>query len=169
MRDQDDLPLDPDVEVDDTRTRRPRPVHLRPGYIALVFAGGALGTLARHLLSLVIPEWGGMPVPTLVVNVTGAFLLGWLLSALSHRAPDAAAGHGPDHGARRALRLLLGTGFLGGYTTYSAFAVDVDGLIASADLGGAALYGLATVVLGAAATLCGIALGSTTRRSGRRT
>ncbi len=147
----EDLPLDPDVEVDDTRTSRPRPVHLRPAYLALVFAGGTLGTLARYLLSLVIPAWGGMPVPTFVINVTGAFLLGWLLRSLSH--------HGPDHGARRSLRLVLGTGFLGGYTTYSAFAVDVDGLIASADLGAAAVYGLATVVVGAAASFAGIALG----------
>ncbi|HET8926886.1 MAG TPA: CrcB family protein [Microbacterium sp.] len=145
----EDLPLDPDV--DDTRTPRPRPAHLHPGALGLVFVGGTLGTLARYLLSLVIPAWGGMPVPTFVINVTGAFLLGWLLRALSH--------HGPDHGARRSLRLALGTGFLGGYTTYSAFAVDVDGLIASADIGAALLYGLATVVVGAAASFAGIALG----------
>jgi CrcB protein len=148
----EDLPLDPDVEVDDTITPRPRPVHLHPGYLGLVFAGGTLGTLVRYLLSLVIPAWGGMPVPTFVINVTGAFLLGWLLRALSH--------HGPDHGARRSLRLALGTGFLGGYTTYSAFAVDVDGLIASGDTAAAMLYGLATVVVGAAASVAGIALGA---------
>lgn len=147
----EDLPLDPDVEVDDTRTPRPRPVHLRPACIGMVFAGGTLGTLARHLLSLVIPAWGGMPVPTFVINVTGAFLLGWLLRALTHR--------GPDHGARRAVRLFAGTGFLGGYTTYSAFALDVDGLIASSDVGAAVLYGLATVVVGAAAGFGGLALG----------
>lgn len=152
MNSDDDLPLDPDVEVDDTRTPRPRPAHLRPGHVALVFAGGAAGTVVRNLLSLVIPLWGGMPVAGFVVNVTGAFLLGWLLSALSHR--------GPDHGARRSVRLLLGTGFLGGYTTYSAFAVDVDGLIASGDIAAAMLYGLATVVVGAAASVAGIALGA---------
>ena len=148
MLGDEDLPLDPDVEVDDTRAR---PVHLRLSHIALVFVGGTLGTLARHLLAVVIPAWGGMPVPTFVINVTGAFLLGWLLRALSH--------HGPDNGTRRALRLLLGTGFLGGYTTYSAFAVDVDGLIASADIGAAVLYGLATVIVGAAASFGGLALG----------
>lgn len=147
----DDLPLDPDVEVDDTATPAPLPVHLRPAYLALVFAGGALGTLSRYLLALVIPAWGGMPLATFLVNVTGAFLLGWLLVALTHR--------GPDHGARRTLRLLLGTGFLGGYTTYSAFAVDADGLISSTDPGLGLVYALATVVVGGLATFGGIALG----------
>lgn len=149
--DQDGLPVDPDVEADETAAGEPRPVHLRAGNIALVFAGGVLGTLARYLLSLVIPAWNGLPVPTFAINVTGAFLLGLLLVSLTHA--------GPDRGVRRALRLFLGTGFLGGYTTYSAFAVDADGLIASADLGAAALYGLATVLVGAAATFGGVALG----------
>lgn len=149
--DQDDLPLDPDIEVDETARGAPRPVHLRAGYVGLVFLGGALGTAVRYALSLVIPGWNGLPVPTFAINVSGAFLLGLLLVALSH--------HGPDHGVRRALRLFVGTGFLGGYTTYSAFALDADGLIASADVGAAALYAVATVVVGAVATFGGIALG----------
>ncbi|MFT4220584.1 MAG: CrcB family protein [Microbacterium sp.] len=149
--DDQSLPLDPDIDVDDTITPPPRPVHVRVDCLALVFVGGTLGTLTRYLLSLAIPSWGGLPVATFVINVSGAFLLGWLLESLTRR--------GPDHGLRRALRLLLGTGFLGGYTTYSAFAVDADGLIASADVAGAALYALATVVVGAAATFGGIALG----------
>ena len=59
--------------------------------------------------------------------VAGAFLLGWLLEALSRG--------GPDEGRRRAIRLFVGTGIMGGYTTYSSFAVDTDGLIATAHLG----------------------------------
>jgi fluoride exporter len=159
--DEHDLPLDPDVEVDDTVTAAPRAVHLRPAFIALVFTGGALGTLTRYAVSLVIPAWNGLPVPTFAINATGAFLLGLLLVSLTHR--------GPDHGARRAARLFLGTGFLGGYTTYSAFAVDTDGLIASADVAGAALYGLATVLVGAAATFGGMTIGFfVPRRRGTR-
>ena len=149
--DQDELPVDPDVEVDNHGRGRPSPARMEWAGIGLVFAGGALGTLSRYLLSLVIPAWNGLPVPTFVINVTGAFLLGFLLVALTHS--------GPDRGARRSLRLFLGTGFLGGYTTYSAFAVDADGLIASADLGGAALYAAATVIVGATASFGGMALG----------
>lgn len=149
--DDDRLPLDPDVDVEETARGAARPVHLHAEYVGLVFVGGMAGTLTRYLLSLVIPAWNGLPVPTFAINVTGAFLLGLLLVMLTH--------HGPDHGARRTLRLLLGTGFLGGYTTYSAFAVDADGLIASADLTGAVLYALATVLIGAAATFGGVALG----------
>ena len=79
--------------------------------------------------------------------------------ALLKRTSDVLTHRGPDHGARRAVRLFAGTGFLGGYTTYSAFALDVDGLIASSDVGAAVLYGLATVVVGAAAGFGGLALG----------
>lgn len=126
------------------------PVHLHWRYIALVFVGGALGTTARYLVSTAIPPVIGLPVGTFGINVTGAFVLGMLLEWL--------ALHGPDVGTRRALRLFVGTGILGGFTTYSAFAVDTDGLISSANLGGSILYAFATIVIGALASLAGIAV-----------
>lgn len=129
-----------------------RPLHLRPRYLALVFAGGAAGTLLRWGLALALPT--GWPVATLVANVTGAFVLGWLLEALARRGEDEAPGHG--------IRLLFGTGVLGGFTTYSAFAVD------SVLLGftwPAVAYIAATIVGGAAASLAGIALGGRGRRA----
>ncbi len=156
----DTLPIDSDIEVDDTRTRTPRPVHLRWRYIGLVFAGGAIGTAVRYLLSLSIPAWNGLPVATFGINVTGAFLLGWLLETLSRG--------GPDEGRRRAIRLFAGTGIMGGYTTYSSFAVDTDGLIATAHLGDSILYALATVLVGAAASVGGIALGAAIHRARAR-
>lgn len=144
--------------------RRPagsaRPVHLHWRYLGLVFAGGAIGTCARYLLSLVIPPWNGLPVATFTTNVAGAFLLGWLLESLARG--------GPDEGARRTMRLFVGTGMLGGFTTYSSFAVDTDGLIASAQFANSALYGLATVIVGAAASVAGIALGALLQRRHRR-
>lgn len=156
----DTLPIDSDIEVDDTRTRTPRPVHLRWRYIGLVFVGGAIGTAVRYMLSLSIPAWNGIPVATFSINVTGAFLLGWLLETLSRG--------GPDEGRRRAIRLFVGTGIMGGYTTYSSFAVDTDGLIATAHLGDSILYALATVLVGAAASVGGIALGAVIHRARAR-
>jgi fluoride exporter len=154
---QADLPLDPDIEVEDVAGAAARPVHLRWSAIGLVVAGGTIGTLLRYVLAQVVPSWGGIPVAIFLINVTGAFLLGWLLEALVRG--------GPDHGRRRSLRLFAGTGILGGYTTYSTFAVDTDGLLLGAQFGASALYGLATVLVGAAASVAGIALGAALHRA----
>lgn len=129
---------------------------VRVGDLGLVFAGGMVGTAARYLLSLVVPVWGAVPVATFLTNMVGAFALGWLIEALTRR--------GPDEGRRRGLRLLVGTGVLGGFTTYSALAVDTGGLFMTAQPGWGALYALATVIVGAAASLAGIAVGAATSR-----
>ncbi|WP_223227669.1 fluoride efflux transporter FluC [Leifsonia xyli] len=118
----------------------------------LVFVGGALGTAARALLSAAAPTVAVISVITFVINVIGAFVLGWLLESLALR--------GPDEGRRRDVRLFAGTGVLGGFTTYSAFAVDTDGLIVASNVGGGILYAAATIAIGAAAYLAGIALGA---------
>jgi len=128
------------------------PLHLRPRSVLLVFVGGAIGTTARYLLSVAVPPVLGLPVITFAINVTGAFVLGWLLETLALR--------GRDEGRRRDVRLFAGTGILGGYTTYSAFAVDTDGLIVAANVGGSLLYAAATIVVGALATTAGIAVGA---------
>lgn len=120
--------------------------------LALVGVGGAIGTAGRQALLLVTPPAGVLPLAILVENLLGAFLLGMLVTALARR--------GPDTGGRRAARLLLGTGMLGGFTTYSALAVDAVLVTGSGAPGMGLLYGLATVVLGALATLGGIAAGA---------
>ena len=127
-------------------------MHLRPRSILLVFLGGSLGTAARYLLTLSVPPVAGVPLITFLINVTGAFVLGWLLKALALR--------GQDEGTRRAVRLFVGTGILGGYTTYSSLAVDTDGLIAAQSVGLSILYAAATIVVGAAASVAGIAVAS---------
>lgn len=118
-----------------------------------MFVGGALGTGVRALVGAAVPPVGGLPVAVLAVNVVGAFVLGLLLATL-HRA-------GPDEGRRRDLRLLLGTGVLGGFTTYSALAADTAGLADQGRVGAALLYAGATLVLGLAAAFAGL------RRGGR--
>lgn len=152
------LPVDPDLDVDETPSGDPRPVHLRPPYLALVFAGGTVGTAAREALSLAFPPINGIPYAIFGINVLGAFLLGVLLDALARR--------GPDHGRRRTLRLLLGTGVMGGFTTYSALATDTAALIGGGAVAGIG-YGILTVVIGAAATWAGIATAAVTHRPAR--
>lgn len=145
------LPLDPDAGS------RSRPLHLRPAAIALVAVGGAVGTAAREGLSLAIPEVGGVQVAVLGINVVGAFVLGLLLDALARR--------GPDEGGRRRLRLLAGTGFCGGFTTYSSLATTTAVLLGDGRAGAALLYALGTVLLGGMATLAGIACGALAGRT----
>jgi CrcB protein len=98
-----------------------------------------------------------VPVIILAINVVGAFALGCLLDSLTRR--------GADEGARRTARLLLGTGVLGGFTTYSALATGTSLLLTAGQAGAAIAYGLATVVLGGLATFAGIAAASVTQRS----
>ena len=96
--------------------------------VGLVMAGGTVGTAARETLILAIPTVARLPLAILTANVVGAFALGLLLESLTLR--------GDDSGTRRHVRLLLGTGVLGGFTTYSALSLDVAALYG---LGGSAL------------------------------
>ncbi len=147
------MPIDPAPD----QPRAGRPVHLHWRSVGLVAAGGTFGTAARFALTEALPSWHGVPVATFGVNVLGAFLLGVLLADLARR--------GRDGGARRAVRLLVGTGFLGGFTTYSSLAVDTDALVRSGQAGLAIGYAVTTVVIGALAAAAGIRLAS--RRQAR--
>jgi CrcB protein len=126
-----------------------RPHHTDPLLVASVAGGGALGSLARYGLSHALPTRGGWPLGTLTENLVGAFLLGLLLQWLLRR--------GHETRRRRWLRLTLGTGVLGGFTTYSAFALELRGLLATGRVGIAAAYGLASVVGGTLACVAGVA------------
>jgi CrcB protein len=149
----DGAPLDSDVEVDDDPGR---PVHLRWSSLGLVALGGAVGTGIREALALTWPApAGGIPVTILLINVVGTFVLGALLESLARR--------GLDEGRRRAIRLLVGTGVLGGFTTYSSLAVDTASLTGSA-LGVAFAYAALSLVVGAAASVAGIAAGAAIHR-----
>ncbi|MBE7370387.1 fluoride efflux transporter FluC [Dermacoccus barathri] len=95
-----------------------RPAHRHPRAVTLVALGGALGAVARFGVAEALPHaYGDVAWATFVVNIAGAFVLGCLLEALTRS--------GPDTGARRSVRLVLGTGFCGAFTTYSTFAHDI--------------------------------------------
>lgn len=126
--------------------------------LALVVAGGTVGTAVRAALENQFPaQPGGWPWATFAINVSGAFLLGTLLGHLTAA--------GPDEGRRRDLRLGVGTGVMGGFTTYSTFMVEADSLLRSGHLGTGALYAGVGVVVGLAAAAAGLGLGL---RTGRR-
>ncbi|MFC4555108.1 fluoride efflux transporter FluC [Georgenia faecalis] len=129
-------------------TTSTRPAYLRGANIGLVILGGIVGVALREGLSLTIPAVDRVPVVIPVVNVLGAFILGFLYEALTRLKPDA------DVVSR--LKLLIGTGFCGGLTTYSSLATDTAVLIDDTRYDVAALYALGTVVVGALATFLGI-------------
>lgn len=130
----------------------PRPAHLRPALLAVVAGGGVVGTAAREALSLAVHPVGGLPLGILLINVAGAFVLGLLLEALLRR--------GPDTGARLLVRLAAGTGFCGGFTTYSTFALGSAELLRHGATGLALAYAIGSVLLGALASWAGIAIGA---------
>ena len=155
-----ETPVDRDIAVGDGDQAGHRPPHLRPALLGVVWVGGALGTGARYLLSGIVPHLLRVPVATLLVNLVGAFALGVLLETLTRR--------GPDQGSRLLVRLLLGTGFLGGFTTYSALAVDIVSLARAGLVGHAIGYATITVVVGGFASLAGMALGARRRQGSIR-
>ncbi len=143
------LPLDPDPD----QISFVRPIHTDWAHIAIVGAGAFFGTLARYDLGLLVPNGpDGWPTATFLINISGAFLLGMLLQSLLHQ--------GKDEGGRRIVRLTLGTGFMGAFTTYSSLATSVA-LLARGDRVGLAIgYGVISVVFGIVACAVGIWMAS---------
>lgn len=145
------LPVDPD-----SAPQAPGPLHVRPAAVAAVAVGGLLGAPLRYWLGVVLPTGPGQfPWTTFAINIVGALLLGVLLEALTRL--------GADTGWRQRVRLCVGTGILGSFTTYSALAVDTDLLLRDHHLASAAAYAIASVVVGVFATMFGIALGARVR------
>ncbi len=120
---------------------------LDPLSLAVVALGGALGGMARFGIGAAFDRWlgDGIPWGTLVVNVTGAFALGWVAALVW------------DHGTT--LWAALAVGVLGSYTTVSALALQVAVLTEERAWGRAAAYLAATLVLGLAAVGLGFAVG----------
>lgn len=137
------LPVDPDLDD------RAGPPLDRRAVLSLVAIGGAAGALCRGLVQTAIGSPGtsgaDWPSDTLVVNLVGSFLLGWLLAWLHEVAPTA-----------RVPRPLLGTGFCGGFTTFSTFAVEFTTRTAQSHAPLAFGYVVASVVLSLAAAVLGI-------------
>ncbi|MDO0929070.1 CrcB family protein [Streptomyces sp. TG1A-8] len=109
--------------------------------VAVVAAGGALGATARYALSLAWPtEPGGFPWATFCTNVTGCAVIGVFMVLIT----DVWAAH-------RLVRPFFGTGVLGGFTTFSTYAVDVRELVGAGHPGTGQAYLAATLLAALAA------------------
>ena len=151
------LPPDPGINANGPERIAP-PVHLQWRYLGVVALGGAIGTAARDGLSTAFPAQQEVSWAIFWINIAGALLLGVLLEHLAHR--------GPDEGRRRTLRLLLGTGVLGGFTTYSTLATSTAVLFLDGRGLSGTGYGLLTVLAGAIATGSGLAIARLVRPNG---
>ncbi|MFC8532686.1 fluoride efflux transporter CrcB [Streptomyces sp. NPDC057249] len=110
--------------------------------VAVVALGGATGASARYGASLLWPTAaGGFPWTTLVVNVTGCAVIGVFMVVISE-----------VWAAHRLVRPFFGTGVLGGFTTFSTYAVDVEQLV-SKDQAGTGLVYLGVTLLAALAAV----------------
>lgn len=118
--------------------------------VLAVAGGGALGSVARYVITVVMTATStAFPYATLVVNVVGAFLIG--IFARLFATPD----HDP------VIRLALTTGLCGGFTTFSTFSAETITLVQQGRAGRAAAYVLLSLVLGFGATMLGLSVGRT--------
>lgn len=141
-----------------TTRRRPRTLLALAVPVAV---GGAVGTEVRALAEHWWPAApDGWPWTTFVINLVGSFALGVLLESLVRSSLDA--------GRQQRYRLLLGTGVLGGFTTYSTFVVEAERRISGGVTLLAVAYLLVSVVAGIAGAGAGVVLADRRRRARSR-
>ncbi|RMI35806.1 fluoride efflux transporter FluC [Nocardia stercoris] len=138
---------------------------VEPAVLAAVSVGGAIGALGRYGLSLLIRSTYPIPWATFVTNVSGCFAIGVLMVFVTEvrftRSGEPAL-------PSRLTRPFLGVGVLGGYTTFSTYAVEVRRLLESGAVARAFLYLGGSVVTGLTAVVLGIAAGRLTTGTARR-
>lgn len=118
--------------------------------VLLVAIGGAIGSVARYgVTRFSVQNFGaGFPWGTVIVNLVGSFFIGFLSAAILSKASN------PEP-----LKLLLITGFLGGFTTFSAFSLDAITLIERGAMPQAGAYIVLSVAPAIIATVAGLAIG----------
>jgi CrcB protein len=115
------------------------------GWVALA---GALGAVARYLVHTLVQSRVAavFPVGTVVVNITGSFVLGLIAGLVIYQGMD-------PH-----VRTIVGTGFLGGYTTFSSYSYDTIGLLEDLAPRAALVNAVGSVAAGLAAATLGLIL-----------
>jgi len=118
--------------------------------VLVVFVGGGAGALLRYLIAVVMPTASAnvFPWSTFVTNIVGCFLMGLLFSWFQLNS------------ASSTVKLLLMVGVLGGFTTFSSFAIEFISLINAGESLKAFLYFLASNVVGFSMAFVGLILGN---------
>jgi CrcB protein len=118
--------------------------------ITSVAVGGALGAVARHLINIspLANVFQKFPLPTFLINISGSFLIGFLLIVLTDKVQ-----------VSEALRMAVIVGFLGAFTTFSTFEMEIYGLMKDGNLFLTSIYLLASLVAGFLGVALGVNLG----------
>ena len=115
---------------------------------AVIAAGGIVGTLSRAGVAEALPHRSGAwPWATFIVNLGGAFILGWLLTRLAERTAPS-----------RHWRFLAGTGFCGALTTFSTFEVETFQFVRDGDLVLAVSYAVVSITAGMLVAIAAVLL-----------
>ncbi|WP_405843738.1 CrcB family protein [Streptomyces platensis] len=145
----------PEPDGGPVRAREPFRARLGRRVLAMVALGGLLGGTARYALGLTLPAPAGtFPLTTFAINVSGSFLLALLLVYVLEIWPPT-----------RYVRAFAGVGFLGSFTTFSAWMVDTDRLLGHGHPAVAAVNVFGSLAAGLAATVLGLAVGRLARRA----
>lgn len=119
--------------------------------IAVVALAGGLGAVVRFLLDAAIARRSpkaGIPLGTAIINITGSFALGWI------------TGYWAVHGGDEGLRWMVGTGFLGGYTTFSTASVEAARLTSAGEGWRLAIHAIGMLLLSVIGAFAGMWLGT---------
>ncbi|GLY67212.1 fluoride efflux transporter FluC [Amycolatopsis taiwanensis] len=140
-------PIDSDVDLRVGAQRRELARRHAPVLVAIAFGGG-LGALARFGLTLLLPVLPGQfPWATFFANVLGCLLIGVLMVLITERWT-----------VHRLVRPFLGVGVLGGFTTFSTYAVEIRGLLQPGTVGLAFAYLAGTFLCAMLAVITGVSV-----------
>ncbi len=149
--------IDTDLIEPSSPLRVPDRPYLHLPFLLAVFAGGTLGSALRIAVAHLVPAVSGWPLATVVVNLVGAPALGFVTELVARSA------FAERH--RLALRAGLGTGVIGGFTTYSTLSTDTAQLIMSSSWPQAIGYAVGSVVLGVLGAIGGRLLADRVHRA----
>ena len=118
--------------------------------IVAVALGGSVGAVARYLINIspLAAVFGKFPLPTFVINITGSFLIGFLMIVFADKFD-----------VSENIRIAVIVGFLGAFTTFSTFEMEVFGLIRDREFASGFLYLFLSVFVGFVGVVAGVALG----------
>ncbi len=120
------------------------------GKILSVAVGGAFGAVARYLINVspAANVFDKFPFPTFLINIIGSFIIGFLLIVLTDKIQ-----------VSESLRMAIIVGFLGAFTTFSTFELEIYGLVRDRQIVLALVYFFLSVFVGFVGVIAGVALG----------